>query len=601
VEQERSSGGGAAGNCHNDVNCYPELALLKEACAGVGTVSGPNSIYCSGQLMNTLAGDQTPYFLTANHCLSTYQEAEDAEIHWDYESTACGGSVPSLDTVPKSAICSLVATNPVLRLHAAHDRRHRALRRGLVGLAREPDGQRHRRRRRPPSQRRVHARELRQLFDRRTCGGGHFAVNWTDGVVEPGSSGSGFFRSDTLQLVGHLHLGSSFCGAVRRTTATDAFVDTYADIQTDLQGGSDDNFEPNDTCGGHPDIALGYHNGLVVKSTDEDWYEISVGAGEQLDVILYFAHARGDIDTQLWVDCADASPTVTSESNDDGERLTWINTSNSPNTVAWRVYLDTDVRAYYSMLVSKTPINDSCGNAIEIETDVTYFGTNANATNSITGTCGETANAPDVWYRYSAPQTGVMQINTYGSALDTVVSVYDGNCGGALMACNDNAGYGSPWINGSNSYISRPVIAGQDYLIRVAGFNNQEGWFRIRADTDTGAPFCVGDVFAGPGCPCNNNNASGMEQGCLNSSGTGGKLTATGIADLSNDTFQLIGAGMVPWSTCLFFQGSSKVNSGQGLNSETACVARAARSCASASRRIRTSAALRSQPAAART
>jgi hypothetical protein len=559
-----ASGGGVAGACHNDVNCYPELSVLKNACAGVGTVSGPNSIYCSGQLLNDLAGDQTPYFLTANHCLSTYVEAQDTEILWEYESNSCGGTVPSINSVPKSAICSLVATNPfsdftLLMIEgivpygvAWSGWLSSPTANGTAGVGiHHPSGE-------------FKRASFGNYSTGGTCGGGHFRVNWTDGVTEPGSSGSGFFRSDTLQLVGQLHLGSSFCGAASPHDCYGRFVDTYADIQTYMQGGSDDNYEPNDTCGGHPDISLGLHDGLVVKSTDEDWYEISVGAGEQLDVVLYFSHARGDIDADLWVDCADGSPTVTSRSNDDGERLTWINTSNSPNTVAWHVYLDSDVRAYYSMLVSKTPINDSCGNAQEIETDVTYFGTNVRATNSVTGTCGGTANAPDVWYRYSASQTGLMQINTFGSALDTVISVYDG-CGGAALACNDNANDGAPWANGSSSYVSLPVIGTHDYLIRVAGWANEEGWFRIRADTDSGAPFCVGDGIAGTTCPCLNNNPTGMERGCLHSDGSGGKLYAIGNASLSNDTFKLVGTGMAPVSTCLYFQGTSKLNNGRGL------------------------------------
>jgi hypothetical protein len=49
----------------------------------------------------------------------------------------------------------------------------------------------------------------------------------------------------------------------------------------------------------------------------------------------------------------------------------------------------------------------------------------------------------------------------------------------------------------------------------------------------------------------------------LHSFGTGGLLSASGIARISADTFVLLGSGMTS-STCLYFQGTAQVSGGLG-------------------------------------
>src|SRR5436305_5945636 len=68
-----------AGSCNNDVSCYPEWANVAKAVGGLGTVFDDSSLFCTGQLLNDGAGDHTPYFLTANHCLSAPADASTAE------------------------------------------------------------------------------------------------------------------------------------------------------------------------------------------------------------------------------------------------------------------------------------------------------------------------------------------------------------------------------------------------------------------------------------------------------------------------------------------------------------------------------------------
>lgn len=71
-----------------------------------------------------------------------------------------------------------------------------------------------------------------------------------------------------------------------------------------------------------------------------------------------------------------------------------------------------------------------------------------------------------------------------------------------------------------------------------------------------GNSFCVGDgsVLA---CPCGNNSPVGSNRGCVNSSGVGGGLSATGVASVASDSVKLWASGMTG-STCVFFQGSAQ-------------------------------------------
>lgn len=78
-----------------------------------------------------------------------------------------------------------------------------------------------------------------------------------------------------------------------------------------------------------------------------------------------------------------------------------------------------------------------------------------------------------------------------------------------------------------------------------------------------GTAYCFGDG-SGSACPCGNPSAGGSRLGCTNSLGAGASLRASGTASLSGDSIVLVGAGM-PESSALFFQGTSRPNSGLGV------------------------------------
>jgi hypothetical protein len=77
------------------------------------------------------------------------------------------------------------------------------------------------------------------------------------------------------------------------------------------------------------------------------------------------------------------------------------------------------------------------------------------------------------------------------------------------------------------------------------------------------AIYCGGDGIGTP-CPCGNDSAFLSGEGCLNSTGFGGLLLATGTARYSNDTLSLLGTKMTD-GPCLYFQGTAQAGGGAGI------------------------------------
>jgi hypothetical protein len=113
------------------------------------------------------------------------------------------------------------------------------------------------------------------------------------------------------------------------------------------------------------------------------------------------------------------------------------------------------------------PANDFCVNATPINAG-TYAWNNcgANTDGPTTGTC---VPQRDVWFSYTAPCAGAVQLSTCGSPIDTVLAVYSGPCTALTsLGCNDNATSG-PCSGSPQSFLTFNAVAGQTYRIRVGG------------------------------------------------------------------------------------------------------------------------------------
>ncbi|MCA9488628.1 MAG: hypothetical protein KC621_01855, partial [Myxococcales bacterium] len=72
--------------------------------------------------------------------------------------------------------------------------------------------------------------------------------------------------------------------------------------------------------------------------------------------------------------------------------------------------------------------------------------------------------APDIAFRFTAPEAGRYEVTTVGSSFDTLLSIRS-DCGGEELACNDDIGRGMP-----QSSLEIRLEACQTVLIVVDGY-----------------------------------------------------------------------------------------------------------------------------------
>ncbi len=79
--------------CEIDINCNkdPRWQKLKKAVTKIYYKEDKSSSYfvCTGTMMANTALDNTPYVLTANHCIHTQKEANSAVFYFNYENSDC--------------------------------------------------------------------------------------------------------------------------------------------------------------------------------------------------------------------------------------------------------------------------------------------------------------------------------------------------------------------------------------------------------------------------------------------------------------------------------------------------------------------------------
>ena len=116
-----------------------------------------------------------------------------------------------------------------------------------------------------------------------------------------------------------------------------------------------------------------------------------------------------------------------------------------------------------TIAVSPYPTNDDCANAIAIgEVADLAYSTIASKASGVNPGCGGATDPKDIWYAYTATQTGSAQFDLCGSIYNTRLAIYDA-CGGSLLACNDDDNF-----CGTNSVQS--VIT-----LQVSGYNDIAG------------------------------------------------------------------------------------------------------------------------------
>lgn len=204
-----------AGSCELEVSA--DWQNVAKSVGRVDFVSGSSVGSCTGTLLNNLANDQKPYFLTAAHCINTQPEAQSVTVYWNYNTgdtppvgtpTTHGanllvtgassdfsllfltGSMPGglfFSGWDSSAFSSTAAGTGIHHPQASHKRIS-------FGTARQPNA------------------------GNCVFGSQCLRVDWSSGITESGSSGSGIWIGNPSdpggpRLIGTLMGGQSACGA----------------------------------------------------------------------------------------------------------------------------------------------------------------------------------------------------------------------------------------------------------------------------------------------------------------------------------------------------------------------------------------------------
>jgi hypothetical protein len=102
------------------------------------------------------------------------------------------------------------------------------------------------------------------------------------------------------------------------------------------------------------------------------------------------------------------------------------------------------------------------------------FDTTGMTTSTQQGFCGGNSGQ-DMWFQWTAPATGMCQLDTCGSSFDTLIKAYAGaGCpAGAALACDDDSNCGGFFV--LQSTILFPVTAGNVYMLQIGGFAGSFG------------------------------------------------------------------------------------------------------------------------------
>jgi hypothetical protein len=552
-----------ASGCVIDPACYSAWANVSNAAGQMTYTSGGGSYVCSGQLVATTAADESPLFLTANHCISTTAEANSLQVRFFYRATTCNGTVSTGSNVVGSDLlsnyagsdCTLLmlrATLPNSVFWVGWQNTNPANGTASVGIHH------------PAGVEQDISFGSKALVER-ICTSGSISnsgsrVNYTTGVTEGGSSGSGIYVESTQRLYGVLSCGPS------NSSCTNLLYGQYGRLDTAitnssafagfLAAGSDDTLEPNDSCAAARVLTAGTNSGLIVKRLDEDWYAIDMEPGAQLSMSSTYTHSYGDIDFQLFANCGDTTPVASNTANVNNASFTFTNSTGSARRYYLRVYLSTDTRSDYSLTIGLTvppPVNNECNAAFSTGANSLAFNTTF-ATNSavaIPSTCqvgGSTTINRDLWYQYVVECTGEASVSTCGAAgFDTSLVVYPGascpTASTAVVACNDN-GTGCA---SSTSTVTWPVVDGDVYYVRLGSPSNTGGTGTITFACTAAPPPCPSDLDGNGIVDAGDIGVILLGFGeCSARNNCPGDLDANGIVDAGDIGVMLLGFGNCP-------------------------------------------------------
>lgn len=218
---------GEAGSCNLDVTCASQYDTLSKSVALMDFIEDGGNYVCTGTLLNDRMSTGTPYFLSANHCISSQTVASTLYTYWSYKSASCnstqvspalvaigsGATLLYAESTTDTSFMRLNSQPPAGALFAGSSPFGPSFFEGMRDVygVHHPQGD-------------FQKYSEGDYVGTAACGSSNcssstgsdakfLAVRWHRGVTEGGSSGSGLFRrlNGKDYLVGQLLGGASSC------------------------------------------------------------------------------------------------------------------------------------------------------------------------------------------------------------------------------------------------------------------------------------------------------------------------------------------------------------------------------------------------------
>jgi len=135
--------------------------------------------------------------------------------------------------------------------------------------------------------------------------------------------------------------------------------------------------------------------------------------------------------------------------------------------------------------------------ALELGVPQLMTGSTLNGPDSVRPSCAVSdEGSPEATFTFVAPKAALYAFDTLGSSYDTSIAILDGTCGGAELACNDDAGK----LPTSRAQVR--LAAGQQVIVVVDGYGGSQGEFVLNVDEGSEAEIvacCAPQATAGCG------------------------------------------------------------------------------------------------------
>ncbi|MDB4561829.1 hypothetical protein N9185_00475, partial [bacterium] len=135
--------------------------------------------------------------------------------------------------------------------------------------------------------------------------------------------------------------------------------------------------------------------------------------------------------------------------------------------------------------------NDDCATAIAAPLGATAFDTTLAIDEGVIPFNCASNGGPDIWYSYTAASTDDVAIDLCGSSYDTALTLYSGTCAAPIeIVCNDD------FCGLQSGATLSGVSVGDQFLIRIAGFNGGTGFGTLNIAEVTPPPGTTNDTCA---------------------------------------------------------------------------------------------------------